>query len=178
MKVILLILLLISPEWVEAQKYKSTSGSIVFFSEEFLEDITAKNIKVRSIFDSESAQLVFSLPITGFEFKKSLMQEHFNEKFLESEKFPIATFQGTISGYELKRKSNIVWAEGDLEIHGVKQRIKVKGSLDFVGGKVIMHSVFTIKLVDFDIAIPSLMFQKIAEEIEITLDLEYEMYEK
>ncbi len=100
MNKILLIILLLSAYPGIAQKYKSTSGTIKFYSEELLEDITAINKDVKSIFDNESGQIVFSLPITGFEFAKSLMQEHFNEKYLESEKYPKATFKGTITGYQ------------------------------------------------------------------------------
>lgn len=178
MKYLILTALIVSALSTEAQKYKSTTGSVTFFSEELLEDITAVNKKVKSVFDSQSGQIVFSMPITGFVFDKSLMQEHFNEKYMESEKFPKSTFSGAISGYTPGSANTEVWAEGDLEIHGVKQKIKVKGSIDFKGGKVKIHSVFMVKLVDYNIEVPSLMFQKIAEEIEVTLDIEYKSYEK
>jgi polyisoprenoid-binding protein YceI len=178
MSKILLIILLLSAYPGIAQKYKSTSGTIKFYSEELLEDITAINKDVKSVFDIESGQIVFSLPITGFEFAKSLMQEHFNEKYLESEKYPKATFKGIITGYQANTKNPNVEAEGELEIHGVKQKIKVQGSLDFIGEKLIIHTVFMIKLVDYKITVPKLMFQKIAEEIEVTLDIEYKAYEK
>ena len=101
MSKVLLIFLLFSLHTAIAQKYKSTTGNIKFYSEELLEDITAINNKVKSIFDSETGQIVFSVIITGFEFDKSLMQEHFNEKYLESEKYPKYTFNGTISTFEI-----------------------------------------------------------------------------
>lgn len=178
MSKVLLILLLFSLHTAIAQKYKSTTGNIKFYSEELLEDITAINKDVKSIFDSESGQIVFSVTITGFEFEKSLMQEHFNEKYLESDIYPKATFKGTITGYEVNKLNSDVVAEGELEIHGVKNKIKVQGSLDFIGEKLIIRTVFIVKLVDYKITVPKLMFQKIAEEIEVTLDIEYKAYEK
>ena len=171
-------LILLSSQICNAQKYKSTSGTIKFFSEELLEDITAINTKVRSVFDSESGQIVFSLPITGFVFERSLMREHFNEKYLESEKFPKSTFKGKITGYKANQLNPEVWAEGELEIHGTKQNIRVQGNLDFIKDGIVLHCVFMIKLVDYKIKVPELMFQKIAEEIEVTIDIEYKLYEK
>lgn len=170
--------LLLSSTSIMAQKYKSSDGMIKFYSEELLEDITAINKKVNSVFDSESGQIVFSIPMSGFDFEKSLMQEHFNEKYIESDKLPKSTFKGRITGYEVDRRNPNIWAEGELEIHGVKQNIKAPGSLDFVDGKVLIHSVFIVKLVDYNIKVPKLMFQKIAEEIEITINIEYKPYEK
>ena len=178
MSKVLLIFILFSVHTAIAQKYKSTTGNIKFYSEELLEDITAINKDVKSAFDSESGKIVFSVPITGFEFEKSLMQEHFNEKYLESEKYPKATFQGTISEFEMNKLNPDVEAEGELEIHGVKNKIRVRGRLDFIGEKLIIHAVFMVKLIDYEIKVPKLMFQKIAEEIEITLDIEYIAYEK
>ncbi len=176
MKNILVILFILISNWAVAQKYKSSSGTIKFFSEELLEDITAINKSVSSAFDKESGQIVFSIPINKFEFEKSLMQEHFNEKYLESDKFPKATFKGKITNYNVDQQNPKAWAEGELEIHGVKQKIKVPGSIDFNSGKIVIHCVFIVKLVDYDISIPSLMFQKIAEEIEVTVDIEYKPY--
>ena len=172
------VALLFSSTWVMGQKYKSSEGEIKFYSEELLEDITAINKKVNSVFDSESGQIVFSIPMTDFNFEKSLMQEHFNEKYIESDKFPKSTFKGKITGYEVDRRNPNAFAEGELEIHGVKQNIKVPGSLDFVDDKVVIHSVFIVKLIDYNIKVPKLMFQKIAEEIEVTVNIEYKPYEK
>jgi len=178
MKKSFIALIILSSQICYAQKYKSTSGTIKFYSEELLEDITAINTKVRSVFDSESGQIVFSLPITGFTFEKSLMREHFNEKYLESEKYPKSTFKGKITGYKANQLNPEVWAEGELEIHGTKQNIRVAGNLDFRKESVILHCVFMIKLVDYQVKVPELMFQKIAEEIEVTIDIEYKLYEK
>ena len=178
MRIILLLTLLLSFNWAAAQKYKSSKGMIKFYSEEVLEDITAINKKVASIFDSESGQIVFSVPVNAFEFEKSLMQEHFNEKYMESEKFPKSTFKGTLTGYTIGQKNPEVWAEGELMIHGIKKNIRIPGSIDFLKNGVKIKTVFEVKLIDYGIEVPSLMFQKIAEEIEVTVEIEYKPYEK
>lgn len=177
MKNIILLILLLYSQWGIAQKYKSSNGSIKFYSEELLEDITAINNEVKSIFDAETGNLVFSVAISAFEFDKSLMKEHFNEKYLESNKYPKATFQGNVTGFKIDQKNPLVWAKGVLDIHGQKQKITQNGSLDFAKDKVVIHSFFVLKLVDYDITIPSLMFQNIAEEIEVTVDIEYKTYD-
>ncbi len=178
MKRVLVLIFLLLSHWSIAQQYKSSGGTITFYSEELLENIKAINKNVNSIFDSESGQIVYSVPMTSFEFEKSLMQEHFNEKYMESDKYPKATFKGKITGYKIEQRNPKAWAEGALEIHGVKKNIRVPGSLDFIDGKVLIHSVFIVKLIDYKIKVPQLMFQKIAEEIEVTVNIEYKLYEK
>ena len=156
------------------QRYKTTEGHISFFSEEILEDITAINKEAQSVFDTATGQIVFSVPIASFEFEKSLMQEHFNEKYMESDKFPVSTFKGLIKGYDSDKPIGEVVAEGELEIHGVKKQIKVPGTLEFRGDQAIVKTKFMVLLEDYKIKVPAIMFQKIAEEIEITIDLTYD----
>lgn len=177
MNKIILVLLIMASQMAMAQKYKSEKGSIKFYSEEILEDITAINNKARSVFDAETGNIVFSVTMRDFNFEKSLMKEHFNEKYIESEKYPKATFKGKVSGYETGKKNASVQAEGELTIHGISQPIKVTGSLEFKGNNIKLHSVFFVKLVDYHIKVPELMFQKIAEEIEVFVDFEYLPYE-
>jgi polyisoprenoid-binding protein YceI len=177
-KLVILMIALTVSLTVAAQLYKSVSGTIKFYSDELLEDITAINKNATSVFDGETGEILFSVPIKSFQFEKSLMQEHFNEKYMESEKYPKSIFNGKLSGYRTGQHNAKVTAEGALEIHGVKQKIKVEGCLDFNGDKVQLHSVFFVKLVDYGIRVPQIMFQKIAEVIEVTIDIEYQQYEK
>ncbi len=160
-----------------AQKYISEKSTITFFSSAPLEDIKASNSESRSVFDSDEGEIVFSIPISKFKFKKSLMQEHFNEKYLESDKYPKSTFSGKIEGYEKGISNKEVWTEGELEIHGVKNTIRIPGSLTFKGDKISIESTFTIKIADYKIKIPSLLFQNIAEEVEVTVQFDYKLYD-
>jgi polyisoprenoid-binding protein YceI len=107
-------------------------------------------------------------------FAKSLMQEHFNEKYMESEKFPKATFQGKLTGFDLtKSGSQEVRAQGKLTIHGVTRDIDVPGTIEVAGKKITMKSKFMVKVADYDITIPQLLFQNIAEQVEVTVDFTY-----
>ena len=124
-----------------AQKYTAEAAFISFFSDATIEDITAQNKKASTIFISATGDLVFSVPMKEFQFEKSLMQEHFNEKYVESEKYPRATFQGKLEGYDMtKSGAQDARAKGKLTIHGVTNEIDVPGTFTVEGKKLIMKS--------------------------------------
>lgn len=157
-----------------SQKYTAEKSTVIFFSDALLEDITAENKKSTSIFNADNGDIAFSIPMKEFRFKKSLMQEHFNEKYVESEQFPKSTFAGKIVGF----KPNVsgaqqVQAQGKLTIHGVTKDIDVPGTIEVQGKKLLMKSKFMVKVADYDIKIPQMVFQNIAEEVEVTLDFTY-----
>ena len=149
---------------VNAQQYLTKEAEISFFSEAPIEDISAKNDKVSAVYDAETKQLVFQLNISDFIFPKSLMQEHFNENYLESEKFPKASFSGNVG--ELNKVSI---ATGTLKIHGESNEVEVKGSLVKNNDSVMIEATFTIQLKDYNIKIPKIVMYNIAEEIEVTI---------
>jgi hypothetical protein len=159
-----------------AQKYVKESGTIAFFSAVTLEDIKADNAKAVSLFNSATGDIAYSAPITEFQFKKALMQEHFNEKYLESDKYPKASFQGKLVGFDITVGSiQNVTATGKLTIHGVTQEISVPGTFEVTNGKVVLQSKFNVKLEDYKIEIPTLMWQNIAEEVEVTINFTYKV---
>jgi hypothetical protein len=169
-----LTMLLMTANAVVAQKYSAEKAFISFFSDAAIEDITAENIKASTIFNSATGDLVFSVPIKDFRFAKSLMQEHFNEKYMESEKFPKSTFQGKLVGYDMKKGGpQDVRAQGKLTIHGVTREIDVPGTFSVDGRKLTMKSRFMVKVADYEITIPQLLFQNIAEQVEVTIDFVY-----
>ena len=178
MKSIILIVLLFISTSVVGQKYISEKSNIVFFSSALLEDIEERNEKAKSVFNADNGDIVFSIPVNQFQFAKSLMQEHFNEKYMESDKYPTTIFKGKVLDFEKGSENNNVWTEGELEIHGVKRNVKIQGNLIFKGERVIIESKFIVKLEDYEIEIPKLLFQKIAEEVEVTVNFEYKRYEK
>ena len=169
------LLALIGPSLVYGQKYMSVASEVSFFSSAPLEDIEATNSEAKSAFDLSTDQIVFSVPIKSFVFSKSLMQEHFNEKYMESEKYPTARFQGKL--LDVNEVGGTSWAEGELEIHGLVRTVKVPGKLMFSEDQARLTCVFSVRLADYKIKIPKLMFQNIAEEIEITLAFDYELFE-
>ena len=162
-KIIFFILLLYSSN-LYSQRFITKQAEISFFSEAPIEDISARNNKVSAVYDAQTKQLVFQLNISDFIFPKPIMQEHFNENYLESDKFPKASFSGIID--EINKFSIAI---GTLKIHGVSNPVEIKGSLVKVNDNVIINANFTILLKDYNIKIPKIVMYKIAEEIDVSI---------
>jgi polyisoprenoid-binding protein YceI len=102
------------------------------------------------------------------------MQEHFNEKYMESEKYPVATFTGKIEGYNPEIKTaQQVKAKGTLTIHGVSQSVVIPGTLEQVSNQIRIRTKFIVRLADYKISIPTLLWQNIAEQVEVRVDVNY-----
>ena len=151
-----------------SQRFITNDAEISFFSEAPIEDISAMNNQVSAVYDFKTNQLVFQLNISDFIFPKPLMQEHFNENYLESDKFPRASFLGNIDEFD---NDNII-ARGTLKIHGESNKVEVKGSVVKTNGLVIVEATFKIQLKDYNIKIPKIVMYNIAEEIEVTIKAE------
>jgi hypothetical protein len=159
---------------VYAQKYAIEKSEVSFFSSTAIEDIKAINSEVKGLFNSSTYEVAFLIPIKNFQFDKSLMKEHFNEKYLESEKYPNAIFKGKIEGVGSEsNEEQAVIARGSLTIHGVTREVAIPGTLFKNGSKYVAKSKFLIKLEDYKIKIPQLMWQNIAEEVEVTVEFIY-----
>jgi hypothetical protein len=155
-------------------RFTVQKSKVAFFSDGVIEDIEAVNDKVTSIFDSQKGDIAFLVRVKDFQFEKKLMQVHFNEKFMESEKFPKSTFVGLVSGFDpSKQGSQPVMATGKLFIHGVAKDVKIPGTLEWRGANLALRATFKVKLDDYNITIPQIVWQNIAEEVEINLDFEY-----
>jgi polyisoprenoid-binding protein YceI len=156
------------------QKYTAEKSFVSFFSHGAIEDIAAENTKTVSLFNTATGDVVFSIPIKEFEFDKSLMKEHFNEKYMDTEKFPKSTFQGKISGFQPDGKGEQqATASGKLTMHGVTQEVLIPGTVEVVEGKIVMKSKFIVKLADYKIEIPKLLWQNIAEQVEVKIEFTY-----
>lgn len=158
-------------------KYKSDTGFASFYSSAPIEDIYAENKTVKSLIDLKTNAIAFVVTISDYTFKKSLMQKHFNEKYMESDKFPKATFSGYITSIsDLKTVGNhIVKVKGDMTIHGVKKTIEVEGTIQNMDEELKATSEFNIKLADYDIKIPKLLVKNIAEEVLVRIKIDYSL---
>lgn len=168
-RLLILLFLLINIE-LHAQKYIGKKGEISFFSEAPLENIAAINNKVSAAFDAASNDLVFQLKISDFIFPKALMQEHFNENYLESDIYPNSTFVGRV----IDNQNGKAIVQGDLTIHGVTNKIRVQGIMRIINNTVHITADLIIKLEDYNIPIPKIVMYKIAEEIDINIDIKLE----
>jgi polyisoprenoid-binding protein YceI len=169
----LITILFVLPLCCYAQTFVSEQSNIRFYSSALIEDIEAINEKAKSVIDLETGQIVFSVDIDGFQFAKSLMQEHFNENYLESEKYPKSTFKGQIVNWSNKEGVQEVEVKGDLMIHGITKNVNLKGTIEVNKNSVKIESIFTVKLVDYKIKIPKAVFYNIAEEVEVTAKFTY-----
>ncbi len=177
-KLLFSTLLIICSNLVFAQKFFTKNGSISFFSKTYVENIQADNNQVMSVLNATTAELQFSLFIKGFHFKKALMEEHFNENYMESDQFPKATFKGTIADINkinfLKDGVYPVVVSGDLNMHGITNKISSKGSITIKEGAITGSSVFSVALADYKIVIPAIVESKISKTIEIKVSCLYD----
>ncbi len=174
----LLAVILLTASMANAQKYMTKGGTIKFFSETPMEKIEATNRQANSALDFSNGNFVFKVLIRGFEFEKALMQEHFNENYMESEKFPNSTFNGKITNIKdvNLEKDGVykVTVEGDMAIHGVTNKVKVNGTLEVKSGKIMGKAVFNVSPKDYNISIPKAVIKNIAEaiQVDVTVSLE------
>ncbi|RYZ56466.1 MAG: YceI family protein [Chitinophagaceae bacterium] len=164
---------------VQAQgRYFTKTGRISFTSHAPLEDIEAVNKTASAVLDAKTGQLQFAVLMKGFEFKKALMQEHFNENYVESHKYPKAEFRGSIVNNAdvnyTKDGTYQARARGQLSLHGVTRDIDVPATLQVQGGKVEGRATFPVRVADYNITIPSLVKDKISNTVNVTVQVRLE----
>jgi len=164
----------------QAQLYTAQNSQIDFFSKTLVEDIKALNTKSSSIINSANGEIVVKIPVTEFQFRNKLMQQHFNDNYLESEKYPSATFKGKINEVINYTKTGTyeVSATGILSIHGINQTRTLTGKMTIGEGSINLNTKFDVLLVDHKVDIPKLVFKKIAEKIAVSAQINYSQNKK
>jgi hypothetical protein len=162
-------------------KDKSGSSSISFHSKAPMEDIEALNKGKSDVFlklPSGEIQMVVSM--LGFKFKNGLMEEHFNENYVETEKFPNAVFKGKINeAIDYSKDGEYpVSVTGKMQIHGETKDVTINGTLQRKGNEIKVDSKFKIKVADYKIKVPSMYVSNIAEEVDVTFSSVLEPYQK
>jgi polyisoprenoid-binding protein YceI len=171
----LILLLAVSSGNLGAQgKYMTRNGTVNFVAEgPVKDDVKAVNNQAACVLDASNGEVVFQIAIKSFVFKKALMQEHFNENYLESHKYPKAVLKGKIANWEqvnLKQNGkHEVIVQGEMDLHGVKRNVTEKGVLEVKDGKIHLQADFGVVLADYNIAIPKIVEDKIAKEAEVSL---------
>jgi polyisoprenoid-binding protein YceI len=160
---------------VSAQKYITKTGFIKFYSDAPMEKIEAVNRQVSSALDVTSGDFVFKVLMKSFHFEKALMQEHFNENYVESDKYPNADFKGKITNLKevafSKDGTYTAAIEGKLTVHGVTKDVKQTGTFEVSGGKILGKAKFNLLLSDYNIAIPGAVVNNISNSVEVTVDI-------
>lgn len=157
-----------------SQKKYTKAGKISFSSSTPIENIEAVNKGITAILDTQTGTLQFSALIKGFEFEKALMQEHFNENYMESDKFPKANFTGMIleNGNVNYSKDGVYQIKviGKITIHGITHDLETPGKISISKGIPQLSAIFNINLVDYKINIPALVADKIAKQVKVNVN--------
>lgn len=175
-KLFILILIIASATAFGQGKYIAKNAYISFYSLTPLEDILGESNEAVSILNGETGEIGFQAIMTTFHFRRALMEEHFNENYMESTKFPKSKFSGKIESFNkdmLKGPVTNIKITGQLTVHGVEKTITVPGTLGLVDGKLVGTSKFQVIPEDYGITIPSVVRDKIGKLLDITVKVNY-----
>ena len=156
------------------EKFITRNGKVTFNASTPLEVIAPVNNYVSCILDTENGKLVFQMKMISFKFEKALMEEHFNEKYVESDKFPKSTFVGQIQNWDDFTWSGIeqdVVVKGKITIHGIEKEIIAQGVIETSKSTISLSSSFDIIILDFGIKIPRLVRDKISETVKVEVNV-------
>ncbi len=171
---LLICLATVRPGVAYSQLYVTRAGFAGFYSKTALEDIRGENNQVYAVVDAGKKNLAFAALLKGFIFPKELMQEHFNENYVESDKYPKATFSGAYTGDVALDKDGVykVMVKGSLTLHNVTRTIETPATLEVKSGHLIGMAEFKVKPEDFNIGIPSVVRDKIDKEITVKVNID------
>ncbi len=172
MKKIVLLVLVACYSFAPTQEKKLTkTGTITFeASVPSFEEVKAKNTAVTCILNTTNGEIAALALMKGFRFKIALMEEHFNENYIESSKYPKATFKGKIKNFDVSKvnsTSNDYTINGKLELHGKSKDITTIAKIKKIGNDIEIKTAFSVNASDFDIKIPSVVSKKVAKKVDI-----------
>jgi len=167
-------LLVLVHSGVHSQVYLTRAGFVGFYSKMPLEDIRAENNQVFAAIDPGKKTIAFSLLLKGFVFTKQLMQEHFNENYVESDKYPKASFTGSFAGDVPLDKDGTykVTVKGSMSLHNVTRPLETPATIEVKAGRIIGQAEFRMKPEDYNISIPSVVRDKIAQEMRVNVRID------
>lgn len=178
-KYLFLVLFVVSVGAFGQGKFIAKNAYISFYSSTPMEDIFGESNEAVTILNGETGEIGFQALMSTFHFKRALMEEHFNENYMESTKFPKSKFNGKIEGFNkdmLKSPVTTIKITGVLNVHGVEKTITVPGTIGLEDGKLVANSKFKVVPEDYGIVIPSLVRDKIGKEMEVTVKTSYLPY--
>ena len=174
MKKILLLFLLILSNTIDAQEKMTTTNGVITFeaSIPFFEAVEAKNEALNCVLKTKRGTISFVTYVRSFRFKRALMEEHFNENYLESKRYPKASFKGSIEKFDLedlKATSKAYYVRGKITIHGESKNIRVIAQIKKTKKGIELNSNFTLNTDDFDIEIPFIVRSKISKKVDVSV---------
>lgn len=171
-KLFITLLLLVTSTCFYAQKYTTKTGNIKFeASVPAFEEVAGENKSVSAVLESSTGDIAVLALMKGFRFKVALMEEHFNENYVESDKFPKATFKGKIESFDVSKltaEPKAFTITGDLTLHGKTKKVSDSAKISKSGNTITITGAFDVKPADFAIEIPSVVSKKVADKISVT----------
>lgn len=158
---------------VESQEYIDILGEITFFSYTAVEDIAATNNVARSSFSAKTGEVAVWILMKAFKFKKSLMHEHFNESYIESDLYPEATFSGFITDFNPDEKNQTRIIKGDFTLRGISKPFEIKSKISKNANSYTIEGELEVKIDDYKIKVPRLLSPNIAKTIKVTFKFQY-----
>jgi len=156
-------------------KYLSKNGYVSFYSKTPMEEIKGENSQALGILEVQTGKVVINLLMKSFKFDRALMEEHFNENYAESDKFPKSNYTATITNLKdinFKKDGNYsADVDGQMTIHGTTKPLKTKGEIEIKGETITIKAKFLLNPSDYGIQIPSLVREKISENMDVTVNI-------
>jgi hypothetical protein len=176
-KLAVIALIILSAKISMAQNYMTKEGMIDIYSETPIFTIDGKTQSAGSILNTSTGEIAASVLITSFKFKEALLEEHFNENYMESHKFPKAQYKGKITNWSTiditKDGTYPVTLDGTMIIHGVTKATTTQGTLTVTGGKLVANAEFLVTIADYGIEVEESYKDRIPEKMKITLQFNY-----
>lgn len=158
-------------------KFLAKDGNVSFFSHSLVEDIKADNHQVLSVIDRNTGEISIQLLMRSFLFKKALMQQHFNESYVESHKYPKALFKGVIINFkDLDDLNNETEIKGILTVHGIEKEMLIRAKIKMGPDHIEILGEFMVEVAHFDIKIPAIVRNNIAKIIKVNFDIKHKPY--
>lgn len=179
MKTLLFIILLTGFVQTHAQEqFFTRQGYVSFYSHTIVEDIKADNNQVLSILDFDTGEIAITMLMKSFTFEKALMQEHFNENYVESDKYPKAFFSGKISNLEAIKNGDVTVAviQGDLTIKDATHPTVIESRITVEANTIVLRGKFMVTVADYNIKIPAIVRRNIAREVEVSFNFIHKPY--
>jgi len=180
-KIILMLATILTMNVVFAQTYKTRNGSLSFNpnKDQSHKDYAAESKEATAVLNADASTVALLVPMKTFHFNNALLEEHFNENYLHSDKYPNATYKGKLVGFTkdmlTKDGTYNLTSEGEIELHGVKKAFKSPVKLVVSGKTATFYCNFTIKAEDYKIDIPAIVKPKLADQTPLSAVIKFQL---
>ncbi len=176
-KTLFLFLLICMKGVSQNAEYIERQGEVTFFSYTSVENIQAKNTQTLSLFNTKTQEIAVQILMRAFVFQKSLMHEHFNESYIESDLYPKATFEGKIENFNANELSQTKLIKGIFTLRNISKPVALKAKISKIDDNFAIEGALDVFIDDYSINVPALLSPNISKKIEVTFNFKYAPYD-